>query len=78
MAYENPSGAIYVHSKEQFTALLGAMATISNVLDNINQEEFEDEKLNVEIKAVTKNCFRIEIGGLLNISDDTIQKLMKA
>ena len=74
MAYENPSGTIFLHGKEQFAAMCVAMSTINHMLDSVDQKDFDDEKMQIEIKAVTSNCFRIEVGGLLNISDKDIQK----
>ena len=76
MAYDNPSGNMFLHSKEQFVAMCVAIGKVSYILDSIDQSDFDDEKLYIEIKAVTKNCFRIVIGGLLDVSEGDIQKVL--
>lgn len=73
---DNPSGALFLNSKNQFAAMCVALEKIEGMLDTLDEGSFDNGKLNIEIKAVTENCYRINVGGLLNISDDEIQTLM--
>ena len=76
MAYDNPSGSIFVHDKEQFAALCIALSQVEDMLNVVDQKRFDNEKLTIEIKAVTKTCFRIEVGGMLDITDKEIKEVL--
>lgn len=77
MAYDNPSGSLFVHDKEQFAALCIALNQVNDILNVVDQKRFDNEKLTIEIKAVTKRCFRVEVGGMLDITDEEIKEVLE-